>query len=258
MTQPPSCQVGHVPRWELGRCCFVALDDDLLGVQARRRSSPLKTAMPTRRFCLPGPRPMATSTPPAIRQGGRRPDAGGGGGGRVRPGCRSHLAVCLNFNLHPGLAPLHLWQCTHFGAPLATGSFYKDQIACPWHCASFCVKTGDIEDAPALVSLPGQALLVMWALYFSAHRPLLAAVSTTGQHEPASAATRSVLPCFWPHQRLCAVEAAACRSRTGDRVAFRCCRPPARILLTLPSSLAPCARWRGAMPGRTPYVSSSR
>lgn len=41
-------------------------------------------------------------------------------------------------------------KCTHFGAPLATGAFHNDSITCPWHCASFCVKTGDIEDAPAL------------------------------------------------------------------------------------------------------------
>jgi hypothetical protein len=48
-------------------------------------------------------------------------------------------------------APYPAAQCTHFGAPLASGSFVGNRVVCPWHCASFCVKTGDIEDSPALV-----------------------------------------------------------------------------------------------------------
>ena len=128
--------------------------------------------------------------------------------------CRSvHLAVCLNFNLHPGLAPLHLWQCTHFGAPLATGSFYKDQIACPWHCASFCVKTGDIEDAPALVSLPGFAGDV-GTVFFRAPAPSGCGVDdgTTRASKCSDALSFTVL---------LAPSAPVCRGGSGVSLAYR-------------------------------------
>lgn len=55
---------------------------------------------------------------------------------------------------HVRPAPPPQLQCTHFGAPLATGAFDADHVVCPWHCATFCVKTGDVEDAPALVRCP--------------------------------------------------------------------------------------------------------
>ncbi|KAJ1977244.1 Apoptosis-inducing factor 1 [Dimargaris xerosporica] len=42
-------------------------------------------------------------------------------------------------------------KCTHYGGPLVKGVVSTDGcITCPWHGASFNVKTGDIEDAPAL------------------------------------------------------------------------------------------------------------
>ncbi|KAG2182084.1 hypothetical protein INT43_007011 [Umbelopsis isabellina] len=45
-------------------------------------------------------------------------------------------------------------KCTHYGAPLVKGSLASDgRIMCPWHGACFNIKTGDIEDAPALDSL---------------------------------------------------------------------------------------------------------
>ncbi|KAJ1910904.1 Apoptosis-inducing factor 1 [Tieghemiomyces parasiticus] len=49
-------------------------------------------------------------------------------------------------------------HCTHYGAPLANGVLSANGcLTCPWHGACFNVKTGDIEDAPALdplVSFP--------------------------------------------------------------------------------------------------------
>ncbi|PRP84293.1 hypothetical protein PROFUN_08313 [Planoprotostelium fungivorum] len=46
-------------------------------------------------------------------------------------------------------------KCTHYGAPLINGVLNSDgRIVCPWHGACFNVKTGDIEDAPALDALP--------------------------------------------------------------------------------------------------------
>ncbi len=42
-------------------------------------------------------------------------------------------------------------KCTHYGAPLANGVLTSTgRVVCPWHGACFDVKTGDIEDAPAL------------------------------------------------------------------------------------------------------------
>ncbi|KAK8073570.1 Apoptosis-inducing factor 1 [Apiospora phragmitis] len=46
-------------------------------------------------------------------------------------------------------------KCTHYGAPLVKGVMTKSgRITCPWHGACFNGKTGDVEDAPALDSLP--------------------------------------------------------------------------------------------------------
>jgi len=42
-------------------------------------------------------------------------------------------------------------KCTHYGAPLAKGVLTPEgRLTCPWHGACFNVKTGDIEDAPAV------------------------------------------------------------------------------------------------------------
>ncbi|KPM44533.1 Apoptosis-inducing factor 1 [Neonectria ditissima] len=46
-------------------------------------------------------------------------------------------------------------KCTHYGAPLASGILTTaGRLTCPWHGACFNAKTGDVEDAPALDSLP--------------------------------------------------------------------------------------------------------
>ncbi|KAH9900302.1 hypothetical protein F4778DRAFT_782407 [Xylariomycetidae sp. FL2044] len=46
-------------------------------------------------------------------------------------------------------------NCTHYGAPLVKGVLTKSgRLTCPWHGACFNGKTGDIENAPALDSLP--------------------------------------------------------------------------------------------------------
>ncbi|PMD23607.1 hypothetical protein NA56DRAFT_643691 [Hyaloscypha hepaticicola] len=46
-------------------------------------------------------------------------------------------------------------KCTHYGAPLVKGILTSDgRITCPWHGACFNAKNGDIENAPAIDSLP--------------------------------------------------------------------------------------------------------
>lgn len=45
-------------------------------------------------------------------------------------------------------------KCTHFGAPLATGMLFDDLVICPWHFATFDIKTGNHESGPVVDALP--------------------------------------------------------------------------------------------------------
>lgn len=45
-------------------------------------------------------------------------------------------------------------KCSHYGAPLSTGTLGQGRVRCPWHGACFNIKTGDIEDFPGQDSIP--------------------------------------------------------------------------------------------------------
>jgi NADPH-dependent 2,4-dienoyl-CoA reductase/sulfur reductase-like enzyme/nitrite reductase/ring-hydroxylating ferredoxin subunit len=44
--------------------------------------------------------------------------------------------------------------CPHAGGPLAEGVRQNDQVICPWHKATFCLRTGALLDPPAMDALP--------------------------------------------------------------------------------------------------------
>lgn len=45
-------------------------------------------------------------------------------------------------------------KCPHYGAPLIDGVLGDGRIRCPWHGSCFNIENGDIEDFPAIDSLP--------------------------------------------------------------------------------------------------------
>lgn len=44
--------------------------------------------------------------------------------------------------------------CPHAGGPLAEGVRHGDRVICPWHKASFCLRSGALLDPPAVDALP--------------------------------------------------------------------------------------------------------
>lgn len=44
--------------------------------------------------------------------------------------------------------------CTHYGAPLEKGVLNGERVVCPWYNACFGMKTGKLEEPPALDALP--------------------------------------------------------------------------------------------------------
>jgi NADPH-dependent 2,4-dienoyl-CoA reductase/sulfur reductase-like enzyme/nitrite reductase/ring-hydroxylating ferredoxin subunit len=45
-------------------------------------------------------------------------------------------------------------HCTHYGAPLEKGILNGETVVCPWHNACFGIKSGKLEEPPALDALP--------------------------------------------------------------------------------------------------------
>ena len=44
--------------------------------------------------------------------------------------------------------------CPHAGGPLAEGVRYGERLVCPWHKATFCLRTGAVLEPPAVDPLP--------------------------------------------------------------------------------------------------------
>jgi NADPH-dependent 2,4-dienoyl-CoA reductase/sulfur reductase-like enzyme/nitrite reductase/ring-hydroxylating ferredoxin subunit len=68
---------------------------------------------------------------------------------QVAAGGTNILLARVNGNYHAVGA-----LCPHYGAPLAEGALCGERIICPWHHASFDVKTGDLLEPPAFDALP--------------------------------------------------------------------------------------------------------
>ena len=45
-------------------------------------------------------------------------------------------------------------KCSHVGGPLADGVLKDGRVRCPWHQACFDIFTGELEEPPAIDSLP--------------------------------------------------------------------------------------------------------
>ena len=45
-------------------------------------------------------------------------------------------------------------KCSHFGLPLEAGLLFDDKVYCPFHFASFSVKTGVHEFGPTFQGIP--------------------------------------------------------------------------------------------------------
>lgn len=50
--------------------------------------------------------------------------------------------------------------CPHAGGKLAEGALHDGRIICPWHKATFCARTGDLLEPPAVDALPRYAVRV--------------------------------------------------------------------------------------------------
>jgi nitrite reductase/ring-hydroxylating ferredoxin subunit len=45
------------------------------------------------------------------------------------------------------------FKCSHFGLDLSYGVLFEDRVVCPFHLASFSVKTGEHEHGPVFKGL---------------------------------------------------------------------------------------------------------
>jgi apoptosis-inducing factor 3 len=70
--------------------------------------------------------------------------------------------------------------CPHAGGPLAEGVRQNDRVICPWHKASFCLRTGALLDPPTMDALPHFATRVVQGR-------VLVSVPATQPRKPARA-----------------------------------------------------------------------
>lgn len=68
---------------------------------------------------------------------------------QVQAGMTAVLLVRLEDGFH-ALGAL----CSHYEAPLAAGALCRDRVICPWHHATFDVRTGKLLEPPGLDGLP--------------------------------------------------------------------------------------------------------
>lgn len=51
--------------------------------------------------------------------------------------------------------------CTHQSGPLSEGEIMGEEVECPWHGAHFNIKSGEVIEPPALISLKKYNLRVI-------------------------------------------------------------------------------------------------
>ncbi len=70
----------------------------------------------------------------------------------IAPGTAKQVTVdgkkIALFNLNGGFYAIDD-ACTHRGGPLCEGSIEGDFVTCPWHGATFNIKTGEADGPPA-------------------------------------------------------------------------------------------------------------
>src|SRR5215470_13871302 len=76
-----------------------------------------------------------------------------GGMKQVSAGGTDILLACVNGKYHAVGA-----YCPHYGAPLVDGALNGERVVCPLHHSCFNITTGDLEEPPALDSLPSYKL----------------------------------------------------------------------------------------------------
>ncbi|NWU71402.1 AIFM3 factor, partial [Pterocles burchelli] len=86
-------------------------------------------------------------------------------------------------------------RCPHYGAPLSKGVLRGQRLRCPWHGACFNIKTGDIEEYPALDCLPCFKVTVEdGKVFVTAKKKVLTSPAVTKHQQPLGLGMAPALP----------------------------------------------------------------
>uniref|UniRef100_A0A8D2NAM7 Rieske domain-containing protein n=1 Tax=Zonotrichia albicollis TaxID=44394 RepID=A0A8D2NAM7_ZONAL len=87
-------------------------------------------------------------------------------------------------------------KCPHFGAPLSKGVLRGERLRCPWHGACFNIRTGDIEEYPALDCIPSFKVTVEdGKVFITAKRKVLTLPAVTEHRQSPTSSSSSSARC---------------------------------------------------------------